>query len=142
MDQFLQFIINHWALSAAFIAILLLLLLVEIKSNMGGNRLSPADVTRMINRENAVVVDIRSSDQFSDGHIVNAINIPQADMVDNAANKLKKYQNKPLVLVCNTGQNALLLTKQLTKAGFTRVYVLAGGLQNWRNAGLFLTKNK
>lgn len=139
MDQLIPFMINHWVLTAVFVSTLLLLLFLELKSHSGGNRLSPAEATQLINRENATIIDIRPFDQFKDGHIPNAINIPHSDLSENLG-KIKKYQQKPIILVCTQGQTAMLLAKKLTQEGFLKVYVLAGGLTSWRHAGFLLIK--
>lgn len=140
MEQLTHFIMNHWILSATFAVIFILLMIEELKGKQGGDRLSPADVTHAINREKAVVVDIRDQESYASGHIVNAIHIPQ-DTLLASLNKLKKYQDKPVILVCNNGNNSSLMLSKLRKEGLSKVYCLAGGVQSWKVAGLPLTKS-
>ncbi len=139
-QQLIQFITRHWPLVLALLVILVLLLMDELFRQRNSNRLSPQQATTLINREHAFVLDVRERDVFNTAHIINSVNIASADIRDKPE-KLKKYQGKPTILVCNTGQNAQLLATRLQKQGFAQVYVLAGGLQAWKNAGLPLTKN-
>ncbi len=97
------------------------------------------DATQLINREDAVVVDVRTDGEFSQGHIVNAVNIPQKS-VEEQLTKLNKYRNKPIIMACRTGQVASGVGSKLRKNGFEQVYNLAGGLAAWESANLPLVK--
>ncbi len=140
MEQLTQFIIHHWLLCAALVLILILLFLMELQGKAGGNRLSPTEATQLVNRQNATIIDIRDPDIFASGYIGNAINIPQAELTDGQ--KLKKYRNKPIILVDNNGQNSAVVAHKLKKEGLTDVYILAGGLTAWKSAGIPLSKSK
>jgi rhodanese-related sulfurtransferase len=135
MPQLFEFIVRHWMLCAALVLLVILLLVEELKNKRGGNRLSPQTMTHLINRERAVVIDLRAKDAFNQGHIVNAINIPQAELLNNP-DKIKKYQDKPVILICDLGQGSTTVAPQLRKKGYNKVFILAGGLQAWKNAGL------
>ncbi len=141
-QQITHFIVNHWLLSTAFILVLILLLIEELRGKQGGSRLSPTDAIALINNHRAGIVDVRDQEAFNSGHIVNAMHIPQADLMKNLE-KLKKYRERerPLILVCNAGHNSQQMVGKLRKQGFGAVYSLAGGLQAWKNASLPLTKN-
>lgn len=139
-QQLLQFITRHWALVLALLVILILLLIDELFRQRQSNRMSPQQATNLINREHATVIDLRERDAYLAAHIINAVNLTLADVRDKPE-KLKKYQGKPILLVCNAGQNSQLLSARLQKQGLTKVYVLSGGIQAWKNAGLPLTKN-
>jgi rhodanese-related sulfurtransferase len=97
------------------------------------------DATHLINREDAVVLDVRSDGEFNQGHIVNAVNIPQKS-VQEQLSKLEKYRNRPIITACRTGQIALGVSSTLRKNGFEQVYNLAGGLIAWEGANLPLVK--
>ncbi len=134
MPQIFEFIARHWLLVAAFAIIIILLIIEEIRNKQGGNRLSPQGAIQLINHERAVVIDLRSKEAFNSGHIVNALHIPQAELASNL-DKIRKYQDKPVILLGDTGQPLTLVT-QLRKKGYTKVFTLAGGLQAWKTAGL------
>src|SRR5258708_3336721 len=84
LPQITAFVIKHCPLVALFFAVLILIIIEEAKSNSArGERVSPATATHLINRDNAVVIDLRDATAFRDGHIVNAKNIALADFDHN-----------------------------------------------------------
>lgn len=140
VEQLIQFITRHWVLFSALLFILLLLFREESKNKAGGFKLSLQDTTSLINHKHAILIDLRDNAAFESGHIVNAMNFPQADILSKLE-RLKKYQNKPIILLDSAGQHANLIGGQLRKQGFMQVYCLAGGLQTWTVAGLPLIKS-
>lgn len=140
MQDFIQFCLRHWELCLAFIVILSFLLVFELHGKLTGvPSVTPQEVTRLINHEDAIVIDIRDSASFAKGHIINAINIPQAEL-ETGLKRIEKYKEKVVVLVYNTGQPHHKATSLLRKAGFARLYQLKGGIVTWQNASLPLTK--
>lgn len=139
--ELLQFIIKHWILSSALLLTLILLFLEESKNKAGGFKLSLQDVTTLINHEQAVLIDLRDNAAFEKGHIVNALNFPQAEIMSKL-DKLKKYQNRPVILIDNTGQHANSVVNQLRKQGFAKACALVGGLKTWTDSNLPLTKSQ
>jgi rhodanese-related sulfurtransferase len=141
MDHLSQFITHHWAMCGAFVIVILAIIMTEarIQGTSGGSRLTPQMVTHLINREMAVVVDIREANGFLDGHIVGAMNIPMSNW-DTASKKLTKFKSKPVVIIDATGQKAQGFANKLKQAGFDNVKVLGGGVNAWRNAKLPLVK--
>jgi len=140
MERLPEFLSNHSSLALAFVVILGSLLWTLWQSRGGGaKKLSPSDATQLINREDAVVLDVRSDGEFNQGHIVNAVNIPQKS-VQEQLSKLEKYRNRPIITACRTGQIGSGVSSALRKNGFERVYNLAGGLVAWEGANLPLVK--
>lgn len=137
MEQLIEFATNHWQMVAALVATLALLVFTE--SRKGGASISTHVAVKMINKENAAVIDIRQKKEFSTGHITNAINIPYADM-DRRLGELEKHRNKPVIIVCNLGQTASGAVKKLTEANFENVVRLAGGIAEWKNQKLPVVK--
>lgn len=138
MEQISQFIMNHWALSLAFVGILLLIYINEwfTKAN-GPHALSPQLAVEKINHNDAVVIDLRNQEAFSAGHIINAIS---ATADDFDLPRMDKYKQKAIILVCPRGTQAQTLATQLKSKGFVNAMVLAGGLSAWQSAGLPLVK--
>jgi rhodanese-related sulfurtransferase len=122
----------HWAaLAAASGAILL----VDLLRNRGGSdSLSPLDATLKINRDDALVVDVRTQDEFARGHIVGARHVPMADLERRLA-ELGKQKSRPIILCCQSGARSASALTTLRKAGFEQVFNLRGGLQEWERAG-------
>lgn len=138
MEQFLEFIINHWLLASAFAALLGLLIYTEM--NRGGVAVSPQQVINLINNEEGLVVDIREAKVFQKGHITDAVNIPVAALKDRSV-ELEKYKTKPMIVVCETGQNAGFAGRILKEVGFENVVRLSGGISGWRGESLPLVKS-
>ncbi len=139
MDQLIEFIGNHWLLVAALIVVLGLLGYVSLVGSKGS--VSALGATEMINRRDALVVDIRSMNDFAKGHIINALNIPVNDLKKQIGT-LDKYRGKPVIVVCRSGNQSQLAVRQLRQAGFDEVYNLAGGMVGWQSANLPTTKKK
>lgn len=127
----------HWAaLAAATSAILLFDL---IRNRDGEANLSPVDATLKINRDDALVLDIRTQDEFSKGHIVGARHVPVADL-ERRLPDLDKYKTKPVIVCCQSGVRSATVLTTLRKAGFEQVFNLRGGLQEWERAGQPLSR--
>jgi len=103
------------------------------------NAVNPAEATMMINRENAVVIDVRETDQYVTGHVPDSRNIPEARLEERAAD-LQKLKHFPLILVCQSGPRSAAACTLLEKKGFPNVRNLAGGIGAWKEAGLPLKK--
>lgn len=143
MSQFFQFLASHWMLSSAFILVLILLLVEESKGkSAGGNKVSAEAAVKLINRDDAAILDIRSAKSFKQGHLAGSMNIANNDIEANI-NKLQKYKSKPLIVVCDRGQSAVKVVANLRRQGFDGATVLAGGIEAWQSAKYPLTqKNK
>lgn len=98
---------------------------------------TPADVTALINRKNAQVIDLRKPDEYKKGHIATAQNIP-LDQIQNYLGQIDK--NRPVVLVDKTGSLSRTAARLLRGVGFKEVYVLEGGLVEWKKADMPLSK--
>lgn len=137
MQQFIDFGFRHWELVLAFLATLLLLIGIEARNRfMGFPQLSPHEVTRLINREDALVLDTRDSSSFEKGHIINSLNLSD---VEAGAGKLKKYKTKPIVIISG-GPVPTKTADLLLKQGFEDISILKGGISSWQSAGLPLVK--
>jgi rhodanese-related sulfurtransferase len=107
----------------------------------GYKGLQPAGLTALVNRDNALVVDLRPSADFEKGHVPGAKNV-QMSQFDPENKQLAAARALPVVLVCKAGQTSGAAAKRLRKAGFEHVYVLDGGIGAWQQAGLPLTKGR
>jgi rhodanese-related sulfurtransferase len=142
VNQFFQFVINHWILWSVLVILLLLLLVEEIRGRVAGvSKVSPQELTRMINQEEAVVIDVRDANAFSTGHIIDSVNIPHT-LFDTSMEKIAKYKDKPIIVVCSNGQTSPLEAAKLLKKDYEKVYFLGGGLTAWQQAGLPLSKGQ
>jgi rhodanese-related sulfurtransferase len=104
-----------------------------------GKKASPQEVTLLINRGKATIVDVRAASEFATGHLPDAKNIPLAELAQRGG-ELAKHKNKTAIVVCQKGTRAFSAAKILEKAGFTEVLVLDGGIDAWRAQSLPIAK--
>ena len=140
MEQLVEFLLNHWVLTVAlFATVSALAWSMATPGAFGIEKVTPMDATRLINHEDAIVLDIREDGEFGDGHILNAIHIPQRSVLEQIR-KLEKYRSKPIIAACRTGSRSASVCATLRKQGFERVYNLGGGVLAWQNANLPLVR--
>ena len=138
-NQLSEFIANHPLLFMALLAILAMLVGGELRNRLSKvKQVAPGEATRLLNHEDAVMVDMRTDKDFRDGHIVNAIHVA----ADNAASKLQKFRGRPLIIYCSSGQQSVKLGGELVKQGYENVNNLKGGILAWKQADLPLSKGK
>jgi rhodanese-related sulfurtransferase len=95
---------------------------------------SPIEATLLINREDAVVIDVRDQGEYAQGHVPNARHIPLADLA-RRSNELEKLKTRPLILCCASGARSANAIATLRKSGFEKLFNLRGGLYEWEKAG-------
>jgi len=137
MAQFVEFISNHLALSAMWLVSLAAIIIYHQRTT--SSAVSPQQAVMLINRKDAVVVDVREKKEFDTGHIVDSINIPLAKLKQRI-NELKKHKEKPVVVVCKQGQQSGDAAKTLQDAGHSEVVRLVGGITEWKAKSLPLVQ--
>jgi len=141
MDELITFASAHAMLSAAWGAIVVLIIFTTIKIKMSPiKQISTQDMTFLINRQDGLVVDIRAEKDFKANHIVDAKHLSTEKITDNDFSSLEKHKDKPIIVVCTAGMSAVKVANQLYKDGFTKTSLLKGGMNSWVNAGLPVTK--
>ena len=137
IDQIFEFIGNHLILVGIFAVLLIAFTINEGKR--GGATVTISSLVTMINREDATVLDIRDSKDFSQGHIIDAINMPYSSF-EQRSGELEKLKDKPLVVVCKMGQHAGAIGRKLKAQGFEDVKRLSGGMAEWSASNLPVVK--
>jgi rhodanese-related sulfurtransferase len=142
MSELLAFAGRHAYLALALAGLTLALVYNELSGLFAGyRRIAPAGLTGLVNRDNALVVDLRPMAEFEKGHIPGAKNVLPSQF-DPENKQLAAARALPVVLVCKTGQGAGDAARRLLKAGFEKVYVLEGGIQAWQQADLPLARGR
>lgn len=136
MIKFLDFISQEWMLVSGLCVLVYLFAMNEMKR--GGRYINHHDLTRLVNEDKGVVVDIRDSNEVSDGVIVGSILINHAKL-DGENPELIESKDKTIILVDKMGQHAGSVGPRLTKKGFD-VVRLKGGIAEWKSANLPLVK--
>ena len=98
------------------------------------------EAVQLINRRDAIVLDVRETGDFEAGHITNARHIPEAQLTERLK-ELEKFKARPIIVTCPTGTRAPAVAGALRKSGFQEAVALRGGISAWRQAGMPLPKN-
>lgn len=129
-------------LSLAFAGLTVAIIVTETARLFRGYKsLRPAELTGLINRDNALVIDLSATADFEKGHIAGSKNVAPSQF-DPENKLLAPAKDLPVVLVCRSGTASADAAKRLKKAGFTQVYWLDGGIPAWQQADLPLVKGR
>jgi len=133
MDQYIEFISNHYLLSLALIVVTYLLIQDLVESTFNKYEgLTPLMAVTKMNSDKTIIVDVRDPHEFIKGHIENAINLPLGKFSDQLST-LDKYKQQPIIVVCQSGTRSVPACKSLTKAEFENVFNITGGMQSWED---------
>ena len=134
----MKFLLDNVFLVAIALASGAMLLWPVLARRTGGAAaLGTVQATRLINDENALVLDVRVPAEFAAGHLPGARNMPLADLDRRAA---ELPAGRPVIVVCADGARGAKAAAALRSAGRERVFCLDGGLAAWRQAGLPVVK--
>lgn len=101
----------------------------------GARHVSTFEAVQLINRKDAVVIDVREASEFKGARLSNSRNIPLGQL-ENKIQDLEKFKDRPIVVLCQGGNKSASAIGLLKKAGFAEAVALAGGLQAWQQAGM------
>jgi rhodanese-related sulfurtransferase len=131
---------NIWLVMIAVASGAMLIWPLIAKRFSAAKEVGVADAVQMINRKDAVILDVREPAEFKSGHIPNARNIP-AGQVGERLKELEKFKSRPILLACASGTRSGSASSTLQKAGFAQVWSLAGGMGAWQQAGMPVAKD-
>ena len=140
MDRLIEYIGHHPALVAAAVVAALIVAAYEWYLRVQGiSAISPQELIRLMN-QGALVLDIRSLDEFAAGHIGGARQLP-VDQLPKAGETLKKHREKPVIVYGADETAGPVVVRKLAAQGFTKAFCLRGGLATWQAENLPLAKN-
>ena len=143
MQEYIDFFQQNMILSLVWVGLLVAFIMNLVKSATAAYKeINVNQLTHLMNRENGVVVDIRSKDEFKQGHITDALHILPSDIKAGNFGSLENRKSDPIIVVCKTGQTAQESANLLAKAGFESVSLLKNGLIAWNEANLPLVRGK
>ena len=129
MDKFILFLIEHYFYSVPLLVVAILL--IQSNAVKGGKKITPQDLVSLTNKDAAKLIDLRSPNEFADGHITGSINIPYADIEDRL-HEIKLQEGKSLVLICDSGSQSANAGEVLNKSGYQNTVILSGGIGAWK----------
>ena len=139
MDRLLDYSINHPLLAGGLLVMLVVVLAWELRERgAAAFSVAPNEAIRLAN-SGAVLVDLRSPNQYKDGHIAGARNLP-GDQIAADPKAAAKLADKTVVLYCDTGVTTAAAQRTLTQAGAKNVFSLRGGLAAWKQENLPVVK--
>lgn len=116
-----------------------MLLMPLFRRGMGAPEVGPPQAVSLINRKDAVVLDVREQGAYDKGHINNARHVPEKDL-DARMKEIEKFKTKSVIVSCENGRRSAAVVANLRKQGFTDVVSLRGGIGAWLQAGMPLEK--
>ena len=123
-----QFIVQNALLIIIAVIAAVSLAMPLINTRRLGPMVSSEQAVSLINKQNALVVDVRAQKDFKRVRIANSVNIP-ANEIQNRLGELSK--DRTIIVVDNSGNMSAAASKLLRGVGFTKVYVLDSGLVGW-----------
>uniref|UniRef100_A0A3B0MBE9 Thiosulfate sulfurtransferase GlpE n=1 Tax=Arsenophonus endosymbiont of Trialeurodes vaporariorum TaxID=235567 RepID=A0A3B0MBE9_9GAMM len=143
MQEIMQFISRHPILSLAWIALLIAVIILTFKGLFAKTKnITRAQAIQLINKEQAISIDLRSRDDFRKGHIIDSINLTPSEIKDNNIGELEKHKQKPIIVVSANGMEASKPAEQLVQYCFERVFILKEGITGWSSENLPLASGK
>ncbi|MEP7182836.1 MAG: rhodanese-like domain-containing protein [Betaproteobacteria bacterium] len=132
----MNFIQTNWLLLLVMFASGAMLLWPMIQRRYGPAKdVGTLNAIQLINRQNALVLDVRETAEYDGGHLPNAVHIPLSQLASRGG-ELAKHTARPVVACCATGNRSRMAVNALAKLGFTEIYNLQGGYRGWKDAGL------
>lgn len=143
MEAFLVFLhkspLNLGLFAAAVVSGLMLVWPLITRLTKPGKEVGAMEAVQLMNRRDAVVIDVREAAEFATGHIGGSRHVPQGELAGRLK-ELDKVKAKPVIVACATGARSRAASALLQKNGYAEVYNLQGGITAWRQAGLPLEK--
>lgn len=130
LHQIVLFLAKHWQLSGILVLLIVFLVIEESRAQGGKQKIMPAALVSLINKDEAYIVDLRDSAVFDKGHIAGAMNMTKSELIDKA-DKLSKQSITNIVLVCQKGHSVVDAFVKLKKQGLTNILMLKGGMDAW-----------
>lgn len=105
-----------------------------------GREVGAIEAVQLINRRDAVVLDLRDAAEYKAGHITNARHLPEGE-IDTRMKELDKLKSKPIIVSCARGNRSMNVANRLRALGFGEVFCLRGGIAAWQQANMPLEKS-
>ncbi|MGB0833307.1 MAG: rhodanese-like domain-containing protein [Psychrobium sp.] len=141
MQEYVEFFQANIWLTAAWVILFIAVVVTSIRASINGiKKVNHQQATMMMNRDDAVVLDVRGDGEYKKGHILGSKLVPLSKFKNNDLASIEKYKDTPIIVVCNSGMTSNQACQMLQKLGFNDLYNLQGGITEWRNANLPLTK--
>ncbi len=141
MSELSTFIGNHPVLVLVWLALLTMLLVGEFRRLTRKFReVNTLEATRLVNQENALLVDVRDAKDYAQAHAVGAIHVP-LNQVQPDHPKLSDPE-RPVIFYCYSGMSSQRAAASLANSGRDNIYSLQGGFGAWQGENLPVTRGR
>lgn len=145
MEEFIPkamtFASQHTVMVISWFVVFIGTIYVFVKGMISGAKeIDQAMLAQLVNKQNAIIIDLRPVEEFLKGHIAGSQNFLPSDIKQQRLGKLEQYKDVPVITVCVSGITSRSAAEQLYKQGFKQVYSLKEGIQGWKAANLPLVK--
>jgi rhodanese-related sulfurtransferase len=134
-----KFVMDNIFLVAVAVVSGAMLVLPLLRRGAGGASVTTLQATQMINRQDALLLDVREQAEYAQAHILNARGLPLSQL-EARIGDIEKFKDKPLIVYCATDNRSSSAAATLKKRGFSNVVILSGGFAAWQQAGLPVQK--
>jgi rhodanese-related sulfurtransferase len=140
MQEYIEFAGRHTLLFVALAAVIALIIMTELRRIMKGYKeVIPSEAVMLINKKDAMVLDIREADELGQGSIIDSKHIALSALPERL-DSLSKDKDKPILVFCKMGNRSAQACKLLLKNSYTNVFGLKGGINAWVNDQLPVSK--
>ena len=140
MQEFIEFAGRNTLLFVGLAAVIALIIMTELKrATKGYKEVLPSEAVRLINKEDALVLDVRETNELGQGSIIDSKHVALSVLPEKLAN-LSKNKDQPILVFCKMGNRSAQACKLLLKNSYTNVFGLKGGITAWVNDQLPTTK--
>ena len=143
MEAFIVFLqkspFNMMLFGGAMATGVMLLWPLVMRPFRAGREVSTVEAVQLINRKDALVIDVRDTGEYEAGHIAGARHIPEKQLAERLKD-LEKFKDRPLIVACRTGMRSGVAVQVLRRNGFNEAVNLTGGIAAWQQAGMPLEK--
>lgn len=142
MEQYINFLIDEWPLSLAFVFIVILIGRSFLEPMLTGvKNIKAQDAVRLMNDDNTLVLDVRLDKEYKEGYIIGSVHIPVGTL-ESRIKELDDYKGNSVVIYCQTGMRSKQAGTTLKKHGFENMHSIDGGMGAWLAANLPVEKEE
>jgi len=143
MDAFIVFLqkspFNMMLFGGALVTGSMLLWPLLMRPFRAGREVSALEAVQLINRKDALVIDVRDTGEYEAGHVGGARHLPEKQLTERLR-EIEKFRDRPIIITCRSGTRSHVAVQVLRRNGFDQAVNLRGGISAWEQAGMPLEK--
>ena len=137
----MDFLLHNWLLILVAVGSGAMLLFPALTGGVGQGGMSVADAVQKMNREKAVLVDVREPGEYAAERIAQSKNIPLGQLGEKLPQTVKS-KSTPVLFFCEHGARSSRAAAMAKKLGYEQAYSVAGGMRSWTSANMPVSGGK